>query len=432
MKKFTELLEKYLQPISEKISNQKDLSAVAAGLARVTPLTIVGSLFFLLANFPIDSYKEFLASINVQGALMIPYNVTFAIISLYTTFFIAYSYAQSEKLDGVAVGIQSLVSFFILTPITDTEGALSYDFTNLGSRGLFVAILVALLTTRLYRFIVQKNWVIKMPEGVPPFVEKSFSSLIPAIMISLLMVIISFIFSMTSFGSVHDLIYTALQKPLLGLGGSFGAFLISYVLIQILWWFGIHGFNVVGAIMLPIWLGLDAQRLEQVAAGQEITSYVGSAFMTAIGGPALAVTLTFLLFSKSKQLQAVSKIALPAAIFNIAEPVNYGIPTVLNVTLFLPVAVIIPLFNACVQYLAMVLGIVPALTGVQVPQQVPRGLWGILQGNWQIGVLQILLVIINIAILYPFAKVYDNQLLQKETLVEAEEEAAKAGTPVEV
>lgn len=426
MKKFTELLEKYLQPLSGKISSQKDLSAVAAGLARVTPLTILGSLFFLLANFPIESYKAFLQEINIQSTLMIPYNITFAIISIYTTFFIAYSYAQSEKLDGVSVGVLSMVSFFILTPLTETEGALSYDFTNLGSRGLFVAILVAISVTRLYRFIVRKNWIIRMPDGVPPFVEKSFSSLIPAILISFIMLIVAFVFSRTSFGDVHSLIYTALQRPLLGLGGSFGAFLIAYVLIQILWWFGIHGFNVVGAIMLPIWLGSDAQRLEQIAAGEQVTTFVGSAFMTAIGGPALAVTLTFLLFAKSKQLKAVSKIALPAAIFNIAEPVNYGIPTVLNVTLFLPVAVIIPLFNACIQYFTMVVGIVPALTGVQVPQQVPRGLWGILQGNWQIGILQIVLVLINIAILYPFAKVYDNQLLQKEKELEAKEATVSA------
>ena len=253
MKKFTELLEKYLQPLSGKISSQKDLSAVAAGLARVTPLTILGSLFFLLANFPIESYKAFLQEINIQSTLMIPYNITFAIISIYTTFFIAYSYAQSEKLDGVSVGVLSMVSFFILTPLTETEGALSYDFTNLGSRGLFVAILVAISVTRLYRFIVRKNWIIRMPDGVPPFVEKSFSSLIPAILISFIMLIVAFVFSRTSFGDVHSLIYTALQRPLLGLGGSFGAFLIAYVLIQILWWFGIHGFNVVGAIMLPIW-----------------------------------------------------------------------------------------------------------------------------------------------------------------------------------
>ncbi len=418
MNKLTQLLEKYLQPLAEKISGQKDLMAISAGLARVTPLTIVGSLFFLLANFPIASYKEFLQSINIQWILMVPYNVTFAIISLYTTFFIAYSYAQNEKLDGVSAGVISLVSFFVLTPITNTEGALSYEFTNLGSRGLFVAILVAIITTRLYKFIVDKKWVIKMPEGVPPYVEKSFSSLIPVIIITAIMGLVSFLFSLTSFTNAHSLVYTLLQQPLLGMGGSFGAFLISYILIQIFWWFGIHGFNVVGAIMMPVWLGLDAQRLEQISAGLPITNYVGSAFMTALGGPALAITLTFLIFAKAKQLKAVSRIALPAAIFNIAEPVNFGIPTVLNVTLFLPVAIIIPLFNACVQYLSMATGLVPALTGVQVPQQIPRGLWGILQGNWQIGILQILLVIANIAILYPFAKVYDNQLLEKEKNLE--------------
>lgn len=419
MEKFTMLLEKYLQPLSEKISNQKDLSAIAAGLARVTPLTIIGSIFFLLANFPVDAYKNFVAEIGIQSMLLIPYNVTFALISIYTVFFIAYTYAQNEGLDSASVAVVALVGFLILTPITNIEGALSYGFTNLGSRGMFVAIIVALVTTRIYRFIVKKNWVIKMPEGVPPFIEKSFSSLIPVMLIALLMAIIAHLFTLTSFGNVHDFIYSILQKPLIGLGGTFGAFLVAYILIQILWWFGIHGFNVVGSIMLPVWLALDAERLAQISASEPITSIVGSAFMTALGGPALAVTLTFLFFAKSKQLRSVSKIALPAAIFNIAEPVNFGIPTVLNVTLFLPVAVLIPMFNVLVQYAAMMTGIVPVLTGVQIPQQVPRGLWGFVQGNWQIGILQILLVIANIAILYPFARVYDKQLCDREAELEA-------------
>jgi len=420
MKRFTKLLEKYLQPLSQKISNQKDLQAISAGLARITPLTILGSLFFLLTNFPIDSYKSFIVDSRLNTILMIPYYATFSIIAIFTVFFIAYAYAQNEKLDSPAVAVVALVSFFILTPITNTEGDLSYSLTNLGSRGMFVGIIVAIVVTRLYKFIVDRNWVIKMPNGVPPFIEKSFSSLLPIGIIAIIMLVISYLFTLTSYGNIHDFIYTVLQKPLIGLGGSFGAFLVAYVLIQIFWWFGIHGMNVVGSIMLPIWLALDAERLVQITAGEKITSYVGSAFMTALGGPALAVTLTFLLFAKSKQLRAVTKIALPAAIFNIAEPVNYGIPTVLNTTLFLPVAILIPMFNILVQYAAMVSGIVPVLTGVQVPQQVPRGLWGLLQGNWQIGILQILLVIANIAILYPFAKVYDKQLCEREEKLEAE------------
>jgi len=420
MKRFTELLEKYLQPLSEKISDQKDLQAISAGLARITPLTILGSLFFLLTNFPIDSYKSFIVDSGLSSILMIPYYATFSIIAIFTVFFIAYAYAQNQKLDSPAVAVVALVSFFILTPITNSEGDLSYSLTNLGSRGMFVGIIVAIVVTRLYKSIVDRNWVIKMPDGVPTFIEKSFSSLLPIGFIAIIILVISYLFTLTSYGNIHDFIYTVLQKPLIGLGGSFGAFLIAYVLIQIFWWFGIHGMNVVGSIMLPIWLALDAERLVQITAGEKVTSYVGSAFMTALGGPAVAITLTFLLFAKSKQLRAVAKIALPAAIFNIAEPVNYGIPTVLNTTLFLPVAILIPMFNILVQYAVMVSGIVPVLTGVQVPQQVPRGLWGLLQGNWQIGILQILLVIANIAILYPFAKVYDKQLCEREEKLEAE------------
>ena len=412
--KINNLSEKYLQPLSIKISNQKDLKSISAGLTRILPLTIIGSLFFLIANFPIESYKNFLLEANLTNALLVPFNITFGMISIYATFFIAYSRAETENLDAVLTGIMAIVSFLILTPITSGEEGLSLSLDWLGSRGLFVAILVGILITRLYGFIVKKNWVIKMPDGVPPFVEKSFSSLIPATIIAILMTIIAFLFTFTSYQNIHGLIFNILQIPLMNLGGSFGAFLFAYVLIQILWWFGIHGMNVVGSIMTPIWLGLDATRLAQIQAGEEITTFVGQAFVTAIGGPALAVTLTFLIFAKSKQLKAVSKIALPAAIFNIAEPVNFGIPTVMNPMLFLPIAIIIPIVNVITLYSGMALGLLSPLTGVQVPQQVPRGIWGFVQGNWSIGIWQILTIILNIAILYPFAKAYDQSILKKE------------------
>ncbi|WP_138496507.1 PTS sugar transporter subunit IIC [Paenibacillus pinistramenti] len=421
---FVDKLERYLQPISNKISTQKDLNAISAGLTRFLPVTIIGSIFYLIANFPVTSWINFLKDINIYNALMVPYNVTFGLLSIYTVFFIAYSFAQKANLDALSVSFVALISFFVLTPfVTDDSGALSYHFDYLGSGGLFVSILIAILVSRAYQFIVKRNWVIKMPDGVPPFVEKSFSSLIPAVLITLVSAVISYLFTLTSYGNVHALVVQLLQKPLLGMGSSFWAFLVAYMVMQMLWWFGIHGFNVVGAVMLPIWLGLDTQRLAQIQAGEHVTNYVGMVFMDSLGTPALSIALTFLWMAKSKQLKSVSRIALPAAIFNIAEPVNFGIPTVLNAILFIPVVILIPLVTNLTLYFFMATGIIPILTGVQVPHQVPMVLFGLVQGNWQLAIWQLLMIPVSMALFYPFAKVYDKSLLKQAEQEEAKEQA---------
>ena len=52
-----------------------------------------------------------------------------------------------------------------------------------GAQGLFVAIIVALLVTEVFRFFVQRNITFKMPDGVPPAVLRSFAAIVPAFVI---------------------------------------------------------------------------------------------------------------------------------------------------------------------------------------------------------------------------------------------------------
>lgn len=113
---------------------------------------------------------------------------------------------------------------------------------------------------------------------MPPYVEQSFASLIPGFICAGVCGIIAYTFSMTSFGNIHELIYHYLQIPLTALGGSIWGYLIATVLIQLLWWFGIHGFNVVMGVMMPIFLGIDMARL----AG-ETTNPIGMSLMTVVG-----------------------------------------------------------------------------------------------------------------------------------------------------
>jgi len=418
MEKLIIVLEKYLLPISEKISSNKSLQAISRGFLALLPVTIVGSIAYLIANFPVQAYLDFVMSSGVQNYIMVPYYITLGLMSVYTVFLVAYSHAQMDNIDPLSTGLIALLSFFILTPFVQAgEGhaiITTYNFDWLGAKGLFVSLIVALTVAKFVAFIVKKDLVIKMPDGVPPYVTRSFAALIPALSVATIVTVIAALFSLSSYGSIHELVFKFLQGPLLGLGSSFTAYLIATVLIQLLWWFGIHGFNVVGSVMIPIWIGLDMQRMAELAAGQPVTTYMGMSFLTAVGQSTLAILLTVYLFSKSSQLKNIAKIGMPAALFNIGEPMVFGLPTVLNPIMFIPTVILIPVVTNLFFYLGFTTGLIPALSGAQIPMQMPVVLYGIVQGNWMLALWQLLAIPLSMVLIYPFVKLYDKQILKRE------------------
>lgn len=416
MDKFTSAIEKLLTPMSTWVSNNKSLQAISKGFMSILPVTIISSLFYLAANFPITAWTEWLTSSGIQQYILIPYNVTMGLFSLYAVFAISYHYANAEKCDALSSGILALINFFCLTPyVTDIEGVLfaqggyAYSFDWLGCKGLFVSMIVAVITAKGFCLFEKKGWTIHMPEGVPPYVEKSFASLIPGTIMAFICMIIAALFAKTSFGSIHQLIYTYLQTPLTIIGGSLPGYLFSQVLIQLLWWFGIHGFNVVAGIIMPIFLSIDAARM----AG-ETTNPIGMSLMTVVGQSTISVVLILLFFCKSKQLKEVGKVAAPAAIFNIGEPIVFGVPNVLNPYMLIPSVFLVPIVTNLFFYLGFASGIVTPLSGAQVSMQVPVILYGLIQGNWMVALWQALAIPLGILLYLPFYKAYDNKLLKEE------------------
>ncbi|MDD8048247.1 MAG: PTS transporter subunit EIIC [Thomasclavelia sp.] len=422
MEKLTNVLNKFLMPISTWVSRNKSLQGIAKGFMRILPVTIISSLFYLIANFPIDAWTNWLTKSGISSFILIPYNVTMGLFALYAVFSIAYSYAENEKSDAISVGIIALICFFVLTPYAaDLKGALfapgdlAYSFGWLGCKGLFVAMFTAIIVAKVYILFQKKGWTIKMPDGVPPYVERSFASLIPGFILAAVFAVIAYCFSLTSFGNIHELIYHYLQTPLTSLGGSLWGYLIATMIIQLLWWFGIHGFNVVAAVMMPIWLGIDMARL----AG-ETTNPFGMSMMTVVGQSTVSVVIVLLFFCKSKQLKTIGKIAAPAALFNIGEPIVFGVPNVLNPYMFIPTVILVPLVTNLFFYFGFASGIVTPLSGAQVSMQVPVVLYGLIQGNWMVALWQALAIPLAVVLFLPFYKMYD------KTLVEKEEAEAKA------
>lgn len=428
MKGFQAFMERYFMPVAGKLAEQRHLKAVRDGIIAVMPLLIIGSIFLIISSPPYKPWAEFMAPF--AASLSIPVDATFGLLGLIAVFSIAYNLAKSYGMDGLSAGVLSTAAFFVATPLTE-EGNIPLNL--LGSEGLFIAILLAIITVEIFRFFEKRNIVIRMPDTVPPSVWRAFTALIPGAVIITLVWGVDLLLRSSWDLSLHGIVGAVLREPLQMLGGSFWGAMIAILLIHLLWSFGIHGISVVASVMAPIWYSLTDENIAAQRAGEELPHIVGQPYMAiwwAVGGSgmALALTLLFLFLAKSKHLKGLGRGSIGASIFNISEPVIFGAPVVMNPLLIIPF-ILAPLAVGIITYFSMSIGLV-GKPYVIVPWTMPPPLSGILTtGDFRGGILMLVNIAVAMFIYFPFFKLYDKQLLKeeeerKETAAAAKEEEA--------
>jgi cellobiose PTS system EIIC component len=433
MSKFNQMLEEKVMPVAGKIAGQRHLQALRDGIILTMPLIIIGSIFLILGFIPIDGYPEFMARTFGDAwmtKLLYPVSASFDIMALIAGFGIAYRLAEQYKVDALNAGAVSVAAFILATPyftMFTPEGATEavqvggvISMAYLGSKGLFVAMIIAILSTEIYRYIIQKNIVIKMPDGVPPSVSKSFVALFPAFLVILIVWVLRLLIENTSFETLHNVVGQLLQEPLSALGGTLIGALIAVFLVQLLWSTGLHGASIVGGVMGPIWLAqTDANRLA-LQAGQELPNVVTQQFFDIfiyLGGSGATISFAFMMLfmAKSQQAKQLGRLAIGPGIFNINEPITFGAPIVMNPLLIIPF-VLTPLALAITTYIGMSTGFAPKTAGVAVPWTTPPIIGGYLAtgGNIRGALMQVINLLVAFAIYYPFFRMWDKQNLKVE------------------
>ncbi|WP_410489160.1 PTS cellobiose transporter subunit IIC [Bacillus changyiensis] len=436
-------------PIAARIAGQRHLQALRDGIILTMPLIIVGSLFLILANLPIPGYPEWMTEIfgdKWVDKLSYPVGVSFDIMALIATFGIAYRLAEKYDIDALSSGAIAVSAFLLTTPYQipfTPEGASEailvaggIPISLMGSKGLFVGMLIAMLSTEIYRWIVQKNIVFNMPDGVPPAVSKSFIALIPGFAVIGLIWIVRLLIELTPFESMHNLINVILGTPLSILGGSLGGSLIAETVQMLLWSCGLHGASIVGGVMSPIWYSaMDENRLA-FQAGEALPNVFTTQFFdiwvnTGGSGATLTLVIVMLFRARSKQMKQLGKLAIGPAVFNINEPIIFGMPIVMNPMLLIPF-MISPLLIMISTFIGMSTGLVAKPAGIAVPWTMPPIISGYLATGGKISgaVMQMINLLISLAVYYPFFRMWDIQKNQEETelknvTAEAENQQAK-------
>lgn len=421
-------MDKFIE-IAGRIGAQRHLVAVRDGFVAIMPLIIIGSLAILINNFPafgkfelVDVLNNIFGDGNWQQVGDSVWNGTFAVLGLLVAFTIAYNLAKSYDLDGLSAGVISLASYIILVPETPDWGL---SFAWLGAQGLFVGIIIAILTTELLKLLTKsKKLTISMPAGVPEGIAKSFAVLFPAMIILSLVGLVQAIMSVQFDVSVFQVIFDAIQGPLQNIGDTLPAAMVIAFLNHLLWFFGLHGTNILGGVIEPLYLPLLEKNIELFNGGMsafDVPNIVTKPFFDSfvyMGGSGITIGLMIAIFivlrkDKKHPYRQVSKIAAPAGIFNINEPLIFGLPIVLNPWFLVPF-VFGPVLITVISYFALTTGIVPR-TVAMVPWTTPPILSGYLVtgGSWRGIALQVVNLAITIVMYIPFV-IAGSRALQKE------------------
>mgnify|MGYP001176975893 CR=1 FL=1 len=438
--------ERYLVPPLGAIASNVYLQAVRDAFILFTlPLVLAGSLFLIVANPPLPVLAHLLAP--YQSAILVPYELSFGSMALFLAFGVAYSLAQYRRTEPVQPGILAMVIFLIAAvPVSGmTNMTLGELLPYLGGEGLLVGILVGILSTEVMRFFRGSRFSIRLPKTVPSNVKRAFEALIPAILLITAIWLLEWFISSHTFidpGTGKLTQYTIpillmrVFEPLVLVQDSYPAALLEIVLMMLLWSVGIHGMNVVMAMALPFWLSTIAVNAAHPATAHGIVTEPFFHIFTHLGGSGATWPLViYMLRSRSSQLKTVGKVALGPAIFNINEPVIFGVPMALNPLMMIPF-ILVPVVIVTVNYLAFSLGLVHVPVVMQ-PFTVPVGISGFIAtgGDIKGSLLQAINLAISALLYYPFFKAWERTLVAREEAAAQQEEdrvTVQAGAQVRV
>ena len=422
-----EKLDKILSPIGAKVGNQIHLKSISNGMMMTLPLIVVGSIFLILANPPVNpdlvnpetanifmkfmlSWKEF--AVDNYQTLTTPYNMTMGIVGMMSAFAIAYCLASEYKMKASISGLIS-TAMFLMICAPSVDGAIATNF--LGADGLFIAIIIGLSSVEVTRFVESNGWQFKFPDTVPPAVTAFVNSLLPL----LLNIIVLYGINILIISNIGISIPEAIMKvltPALSVVDNIWGYLAIITLGNVLWLLGVNGTSIIFPRVFALGIQNTGINADLVAKGQDPSVIMNlQMFRFAIlGGAGNTLGLTLLMMkSKSAHLKSLGRLGIVPGVCGINEPIIFGGPIVFNPILAIPF-IVTPIITVGLGYLAQVMGLITPGYLVD-PSFTPFFAQAYFSSmDWRNVLFVFGLVILSIVIYYPFFKIYEKNMLAQE------------------
>lgn len=425
---FVDKLSEKLLPIVSKMNSQRHLLAIRDSFIITMPLVMAASIMVLLNAliFSNATVQQFIDLSPLADLAVIVNNGTMSILSVVVCYNIGWNlanhYIRSGEMDdpafsAVHAGVLSVALLFILMPVksmvtltdgstAETTGVFMQSLTS--SSGLATAMLASLLGTELFMKLAKiKRIKIKMPDGVPPAVATSFNSLIPETVVILIFAIFVFALNRLAGLDFPSLIELIIQTPLKAFVLSVPGILFLQFFSDFLWVFGMHGSSILAPIRQAPLLQSIQENMDAFSAGKEIPNIITEPFTNAFGligggGCILPLVIAILWVSKRQEQRQIAKFGLTTCLFNITEPIMFGLPVVMNPIYMIPCA-LIPSVNLIIAYFATSIGLIektvaaaPWITPPVIQSFIATG------GDIKAAILTVILIVLDVFLFVPF------------------------------
>lgn len=323
MEKLREFIENKVSPLASRIAGSRFITCLMSGFSSILGLVLIGSIASLINGFQYFGIAEFLQESGIGSYLSLISTFTNGSISLLLAFTISLSVARRDfdELESRIIALITVISYLIVSPLIQGENGAGVSMQLLGARGMFVSMIFAFIIPAIYLYFIKRNLTIKMPESVPPYVEKSFKSIVPATAIFILAVMIAYGFSMTSYGSIHTFIYTILEKPFKAISGNIHGYILITFLIQLFWFFGIHGGMTFDAIKNTLFTQVALANVAAYGAGEPLENIVTVGFSELAGSgwaQGIGLLICMIFFCKRDDFKTIGKVSMIPQLFKIS------------------------------------------------------------------------------------------------------------------
>ncbi|WP_018247650.1 PTS sugar transporter subunit IIC [Orenia marismortui] len=417
-------LQNSLVPFMAKLSNQRHIKAVRNGLLSTIPVTFIGSIAIILRYppFNLDIDNDFLFKFLLlwkkwsnanSEVIMKLFKVSIGFYGVFLVSAVSYNLAKEYKLKEIFIAKVAIINF-LLVSVNFDGNLLRID--SLNGESLFTAIIIAILTVEIIKKVESFEVELSTSIDIPPATIKIFTSLVPFLSSVLIFYFLDLGFHSMIGISIPEVISGFFNPIVKMVDTPIGVFFFG-MLVQLLWFTGIHGVITVGAFLRPI---LEYNWMVNIAlylSGQEMSRIFTIQFLNfymLIGGSGATLALSFLCWrSSSKQLKKIGKISLIQSLFNVDESLIFASPLVLNKIMFLPFVFVQPIIGV-VAYFVISHGFVQK-NFVRVPWIMPAPLGAFLSTlDWKSVILVIFLIFLSGILYYPFFKKYENYLINKQ------------------
>lgn len=444
MKFLEKFIDKVLGPIANYMTNSHFFSALTEAFMKTTPITLGVAFLLIVGNFPVPGWIDYLKGIGIYADFVAAQGATMNIMSMLVAFNFAYAYTKrTSDYNAQIAGIVAVASFLLLMPqvfslasfqaplsgkfpetavVTGVNELNAFSQTYLGGEGILVALIASYIATKMYVFLNRKNIVVKLPASVPSNVSESLrpSILTGIIFTAFFLIRIAFRFApmLSHYGNVFAFINALIQAPLTGLVSNPAFLIFALTIANVFWYFGIHP-QLIYSLLMPMLFTISIANMTAFSQGNalpyESVVIIGLACGTGFGGQGGTIGLIIsMIGAKSERYKSMFKLSAIPSVFNINEPLIFGMPIIMNPYFFFPM-LLSPLLMGLSGYAMMSFLSISINPMISLPWTAPAPIVALARGGINFLLVALVALLVSIIVWYPFFKIADQKEYELET-----------------